>query len=115
MPTDFSVLRISIDEPPVRIHVQCLAARPVARRGITSDGGKYFVAIQRISRPAFRVFLLPIVLSSLSATLTAAFPQERAPKLQSAPLPTGMEVTPTAAPGAQFVALDPGLASYPDF
>ncbi len=73
------------------------------------------MAIQRISRPAFRVFLLPIVLSSLSATLTAAFPQERAPKLQSAPLPTGMEVTPTAAPGAQFVALDPGLASYPDF
>ena len=71
--------------------------------------------IQRISRRAFRVFLSLIVLFSLSAKPTAAFPQERAPKLQSVPLPTGMEVTPTAAPGAQFVALDPGLASYPDF
>jgi len=73
------------------------------------------VAIQRISRPSFRVFLLLIALFSLSVKPTAVFSEERPPKQQPLPLPTGMEITPTAAPGAQFAALDPGLASYPDF
>ena len=73
------------------------------------------MAIQRISRPSFRVFLLLIALFSLSVKPTAVFSEERPPKQQPLPLPTGMEITPTAAPGAQFAALDPGLASYPDF
>jgi YVTN family beta-propeller protein len=30
-------------------------------------------------------------------------------------LPTGKQVTPTAAPGAQFMTLDPGLADFPGF
>jgi YVTN family beta-propeller protein len=30
-------------------------------------------------------------------------------------LPTGKQVTPTAAPGAQFVTLDPGLPDFPSF
>jgi YVTN family beta-propeller protein len=32
-----------------------------------------------------------------------------------APLPTGQFVTPTAAPGAVFTTLNPGLAEYPNF
>ena len=30
-------------------------------------------------------------------------------------LPTGQSVTPTAAPGAIFNSLNPGLTDYPDF
>jgi DNA-binding beta-propeller fold protein YncE len=34
---------------------------------------------------------------------------------ERAELPTGQAVTPTAAPGSSMVALNPGLARYPDF
>jgi hypothetical protein len=33
----------------------------------------------------------------------------------SAVLPTGQRVTPTAAPGSRMMALNPGLSEYPDF
>ena len=53
---------------------------------------------------ALRRLLLAALLSSASSLAVA----EEA-------LPTGQLITPTAAPGAVFTSLNPGLTDYPDF
>src|SRR6516165_12252413 len=48
-----------------------------------------------------------LLASLLSGITTLSFAQEA--------LPDGQSITPTAAPGAVFRPLNPGLADYPDF
>jgi len=55
--------------------------------------------------------MLMILAAAAVARAGQTAPPHKPPQL----LPTGMSLTPTAAPGAQFTLLRPGLADYPDF
>ena len=61
----------------------------------------------------FRPILAVVTIAVFSMTLGAA--RAQAPAQQPVPLPNGMEITPTAAPGATFETLDPKLTGYPGF
>ncbi|HYL10180.1 MAG TPA: bifunctional YncE family protein/alkaline phosphatase family protein [Candidatus Acidoferrales bacterium] len=57
-----------------------------------------------------RCFILVLLLG-----IPAAHAQQRRAVPKAEPLPTGVEITPAAAPGAVFETLNPGLADFPDF
>jgi DNA-binding beta-propeller fold protein YncE len=67
--------------------------------------------VQRF-KPRSRNMLAAVI--CLAAALASAAQQRSTPPKSQA-LPTGMDITPTAAPGAVFESLDPELPAYPDF
>src|SRR5580698_9761554 len=66
----------------------------------------------RVRQPA-RIMLLALTLALMGATAIARDDDDDAQPGQW--LPTGQRITPTAATGATFEELDPGLADAPDF
>jgi YVTN family beta-propeller protein len=55
------------------------------------------------------LLLLPLL------SLPSPADDHRGPSVRGEPLPTGMSITPTAAPGSVFTQLDPGIATRPGF
>src|SRR5258708_14809603 len=52
---------------------------------------------------------------ALALSAPAVYAQQKHAVPKAEVLPTGVEITPTAAPGAMFETLNPGLADFPDF
>jgi hypothetical protein len=67
---------------------------------------------------SFILFLIYVVIGSgmpLQIEARAVPDDDDAPAAKPADVPSGMRITPTAAPGARFSALNPDLPGSPDF
>jgi YVTN family beta-propeller protein len=101
-----------LSNTPTRVHRNLTIDR-VLRRLSVSYGYQHRRGEPPHSRRATEMKSISIVLrpfflaSWLSAASVSAMAQEA--------LPDGQSVTPTAAPGAVFTSLNPGLADYPKF
>lgn len=68
-----------------------------------------------VSRCAPALFAFSVISSCVFPALDGRAAPQRAPSTEAEQLPTGLSITPTAARGAKFQALNPELPKYPGF